>query len=83
MIVGAGGIGAPASIYLAGAGVGVIGLVDADKVEISNLHRQIIHTTERVGVNKVYTFKNSSVVQLKNKSDNSTLWLRLFAMSTL
>lgn len=53
LIVGAGGIGAPASIYLAGAGVGVIGLVDADKVEISNLHRQIIHTTERVGVNKV------------------------------
>lgn len=48
-VVGAGGLGCPALQYLAGAGVGRIGIFDFDKVEISNLHRQILHTTERVG----------------------------------
>ncbi|MBM3664518.1 MAG: molybdopterin-synthase adenylyltransferase MoeB [Actinobacteria bacterium] len=52
LLIGAGGLGAPAAYYLAAAGVGTIGLVDDDEVDESNLQRQIIHTTERVGMNK-------------------------------
>jgi molybdopterin/thiamine biosynthesis adenylyltransferase len=48
-----GGLGSPAGIYLAAAGVGVIGIMDADKVDLTNLHRQIMHHTEDVGVEKV------------------------------
>src|SRR5690606_4452069 len=43
LVVGAGGLGSPASIYLAAAGVGTIGIVDADRVDRSNLHRQVLH----------------------------------------
>jgi molybdopterin/thiamine biosynthesis adenylyltransferase len=53
MIIGAGGLGAPAALYLAAAGVGTLGIVDADKVELSNLQRQIIHHTPDVGTLKV------------------------------
>jgi molybdopterin/thiamine biosynthesis adenylyltransferase len=53
LIIGAGGLGSPAGLYLAAAGVGTIGIVDADKVELSNLHRQIIHFTADVGLEKV------------------------------
>ncbi|KAI1409723.1 ThiF family protein [Hypoxylon sp. FL1857] len=53
LIVGAGGLGCPAAAYLAGAGVGTLGVVDGDTVEISNLHRQIAHGTSRVGMMKV------------------------------
>ena len=52
LLVGAGGLGCPAAAYIAGAGVGTIGIVDGDTVEESNLHRQILHSTDRVGVNK-------------------------------
>ena len=52
LIVGCGGLGCPASLYLTAAGIGKIGLVDADKVEISNLHRQVLHTEDRVGIEK-------------------------------
>jgi sulfur-carrier protein adenylyltransferase/sulfurtransferase len=52
LLIGAGGLGSPAAYYLAAAGVGTIGLVDDDEVDESNLQRQIIHTTDRVGVNK-------------------------------
>ncbi|KJZ80147.1 hypothetical protein HIM_00861 [Hirsutella minnesotensis 3608] len=53
LLVGAGGLGCPAAAYLAGAGVGTLGLVDADEVEVSNLHRQVAHATDRVGMAKV------------------------------
>ena len=52
LVVGAGGIGAPALFYLAGLGIGMIGIIDGDSVDESNLHRQIIHKTSRVGLNK-------------------------------
>ncbi|MBP5249757.1 MAG: molybdopterin-synthase adenylyltransferase MoeB [Lachnospiraceae bacterium] len=53
LIIGAGGLGAPAAMYLAAAGVGTIGIVDADVVDLSNLQRQIIHTTGDLGKPKV------------------------------
>ncbi|WP_447973167.1 molybdopterin-synthase adenylyltransferase MoeB [Nitrospira sp. Kam-Ns4a] len=53
LIIGAGGLGSPAALYLAAAGVGTIGLVDGDVVDLSNLQRQILHTTATVGVPKV------------------------------
>ncbi|KAL4807867.1 hypothetical protein BDV18DRAFT_109559 [Aspergillus unguis] len=53
LIVGAGGLGCPAALYLAGAGVGTIGLVDGDTVESSNLHRQVLHRSKNVGKLKV------------------------------
>ncbi len=52
LVVGAGGLGAPALEYLAAAGVGTLGIVDFDAVEVSNLQRQIIHSTSRIGMNK-------------------------------
>ncbi len=53
LLIGAGGLGAPAGLYLAAAGVGTIGILDHDVVDRSNLHRQVIHTDERVGEPKV------------------------------
>ena len=49
LVVGAGGLGSPALLYLAAAGVGTIGVIDDDRVELSNLQRQIAHTTDRIG----------------------------------
>ncbi|KAL8656027.1 MAG: hypothetical protein Q9210_000515 [Variospora velana] len=62
LIIGLGGLGSPAAAYLAGAGVGTIGLMDGDSVELSNLHRQIIHNTSTIGQYKV----DSAVQYLRN-----------------
>jgi molybdopterin/thiamine biosynthesis adenylyltransferase/rhodanese-related sulfurtransferase len=59
LLLGAGGLGAPAGLYLAAAGVGTIGLVDDDVVDESNLQRQVIHNTKRVGIPKVESAKQT------------------------
>ena len=53
LLIGAGGLGSPASLYLAAAGVGTIGIIDFDVVDLSNLQRQVVHTTDRIGEKKV------------------------------
>src|SRR4051812_44963895 len=53
LLLGAGGLGSPTALYLAAAGVGTLGIVDDDVVDVSNLQRQVIHATDRVGVSKV------------------------------
>ncbi|PTB66833.1 hypothetical protein BBK36DRAFT_1198585 [Trichoderma citrinoviride] len=68
LLVGAGGLGCPAAAYLAGAGVGTLGLVDGDAVEVSNLHRQVAHSTGRVGMMKV----DSAVAYLKGLNPTIT-----------
>ncbi|NAZ06440.1 MAG: thiazole biosynthesis adenylyltransferase ThiF [Thermocrinis sp.] len=59
LVIGAGGLGSPAILYLAAAGVGTIGIVDFDVVDFSNLQRQVIHNTERVGTPKVESAKKT------------------------
>src|SRR5579884_3103943 len=53
LLLGAGGLGSPAALYLAAAGVGTLGILDNDVVDLSNLQRQVIHSTDRVGISKV------------------------------
>ena len=74
-VVGAGGLGCPVGYYLAAAGVGTIGMIDNDTVELSNLQRQIAHNTDRIGVLKVESAKqtfealnpDSRVVAIKDR----------------
>ncbi len=59
LLIGAGGLGSPASLYLAAAGVGTIGIVDDDVVDASNLQRQIVHSTDRLGESKAESAKRT------------------------
>jgi molybdopterin/thiamine biosynthesis adenylyltransferase/rhodanese-related sulfurtransferase len=59
LLIGAGGLGSPASLYLAAAGVGTLGIVDGDVVDDSNLQRQIVHSTDRLGEPKVLSAKRT------------------------
>lgn len=58
-LIGAGGIGCPLALYLAGAGVGTIGLFDSDVVDTTNLHRQVGHSTYTIGKPKTSSLKNT------------------------
>jgi sulfur-carrier protein adenylyltransferase/sulfurtransferase len=79
LCLGAGGLGSPSSMYLAAAGVGTLGIVDDDIVDMSNLQRQILHSTDRVGVHKVESAAKTltglnpdvKVVQHRTRLDSS------------
>ena len=59
LLLGAGGLGSPTALYLAAAGVGTLGIVDDDDVDLSNLQRQVIHSTQRIGIPKVESAEES------------------------
>ena len=59
LVIGAGGLGSPVLLYLAGAGVGTLGIADADEVSVTNLPRQILHTEENIGKNKALSAKEA------------------------
>jgi molybdopterin/thiamine biosynthesis adenylyltransferase/rhodanese-related sulfurtransferase len=59
LTIGAGGLGSPSLLYLAAAGVGTIGIIDSDVVEVSNLQRQVIHSTETIGIPKAESAKQA------------------------
>ena len=59
LLIGAGGLGSPAALYLAAAGVGTLGLIDDDVVELGNLHRQILHSQERLGLKKTASARHA------------------------
>ncbi len=61
LVIGAGGLGSPAVMYLAAAGVGTLGIADYDSVDVSNLQRQIIHTTDRVGMKKTLSARQAAL----------------------
>jgi molybdopterin/thiamine biosynthesis adenylyltransferase/rhodanese-related sulfurtransferase len=81
LLLGAGGLGSPTALYLAAAGVGTLGIVDDDVVDLSNLQRQVIHTTDRVGVAKVDSAEESiralnpdvEVVKYRTRIDASNI----------
>lgn len=76
LVIGAGGLGAPVSLYLAAAGVGRIGIVDADVVDLSNLQRQVIHFTADVGKPKVDSAKDKMLaINPDVKVDTYQTWL--------
>jgi sulfur-carrier protein adenylyltransferase/sulfurtransferase len=81
LLLGAGGLGSPTALYLAAAGVGTIGIVDDDEVDLSNLQRQVIHSTQRIGIPKVDSAEESihalnpdvNVVKYKTRIDASNI----------
>ncbi len=82
LLLGAGGLGSPAALYLAAAGVGTIGIVDMDVVDASNLQRQILHTLDRVGERKVDSAK-AAIAALNPDVEVVTHHLRLGADNIL
>ncbi|HEX3511856.1 MAG TPA: molybdopterin-synthase adenylyltransferase MoeB [Solirubrobacteraceae bacterium] len=81
LLLGAGGLGSPTALYLAAAGVGTLGIVDDDVVDLSNLQRQVIHNNERIGVPKVDSAEESiralnpdvNVVKYRTRVDASNI----------
>jgi molybdopterin/thiamine biosynthesis adenylyltransferase/rhodanese-related sulfurtransferase len=81
LLLGAGGLGSPTALYLAAAGVGTLGIVDDDVVDVSNLQRQVIHTTDRVGMSKVESAEQQinalnpdvKVVKYETRLDSSNI----------
>jgi molybdopterin/thiamine biosynthesis adenylyltransferase/rhodanese-related sulfurtransferase len=81
LLLGAGGLGSPTALYLAAAGVGTLGVADDDDVDLSNLQRQVIHTTDRIGMAKVDSAEQSitainpdvDVVKYKKRLDASNI----------
>jgi len=69
LVIGAGGLGSPMLMYLAAAGVGTIGIIDDDRVDLTNLQRQIVHATERVGALKVDSAR-ATLAALDRKRDS-------------
>ncbi|XP_031564174.1 adenylyltransferase and sulfurtransferase MOCS3-like isoform X2 [Actinia tenebrosa] len=82
LIVGTGGLGCPAALYLAAAGVGCIGLVDYDDVDLSNLHRQVLHSEERVNTPKVLSGKQA-LNNLNSKATVNTYDIQLGSSNAL
>src|SRR5436309_6695911 len=82
LLLGAGGLGAPTALYLAAAGVGTLGVVDDDEVDVSNLQRQVIHSTEDVGVPKVDSAENA-IKELNSDVNVVKYQTRLDASNTL
>lgn len=76
LVVGAGGLGSPVLLYLAGAGVGTIGIVDADVVSLTNLQRQVLYTEDEIGKSKVLCAKHR-IEQLNADITINTYQLRL------
>ena len=72
LLLGAGGLGSPAAYFLAAAGIGNLGIVDIDQVDLSNLQRQIIHSTERIGMLKTESAKKT--IQALNPDVKVTLY---------
>ena len=82
LLLGAGGLGSPAALYLAAAGVGTIGIVDMDVVDASNLQRQVLHNLDRIGERKVDSAKKT-LTALNPDVDVITYDLRLGAGNVL
>ena len=75
LVIGCGGLGSPVCLYLAAAGVGTIGIVDPDQVDLSNLQRQIAHHTPDIGVDKVESAKNKiSAMNPDVKVETHKVW---------
>ena len=83
LVVGAGGLGSPALLYLAAAGVGTIGVVDADVVELTNLHRQVIHSDADLGRPKTESAEEAILAASTHTSRSSATMSRLDSSNAL